>query len=116
MLQPYAYISFSLVADPQLNSSATGDSPFTVTSLLIFFFKSLLIDLGETVVCLLHTVHRNSADFLAKECHLLSSCTRIKSLATVVPDPQHTLKGHQDRDQEWGTLCSAKTDRIGLQD
>ena len=105
MLQPYAYISFSLVADPQLNSSATGNSPLTVTSLLIFSFKSLL-----------HTEHRTSADFLTKECHLPSSCTRIKSLATEVPDLQHTLKGHRDIDQDWGNLCSAKIDRIGLQD
>ena len=113
MLQPYAYISFPLVADLQLNSSATGNSPFTVTSLRIFSFKSLLIDLGETVLSLLHTMHRNSADFLAKEYHLLSSCIRIKSLATVVPDLQHTLKGHQEQrpGMRYSVFCENRQNR-----
>ena len=41
-----------------------------------------------------------------KNDHLPSASTRMKSLATAVTDLQHTQKGVQGNDQEWGTLCS----------
>ena len=43
-----------------------------------------------------------------KNCCLPSASTRMKPLATAVADPQHTPKGVQGRDQNWGTLCSGK--------
>ena len=50
-----------------------------------------------------------------KKCHWPSSSTRIESLATAVADLQHVLKGVQGGDLEWGSLCSGKTGRTGLQ-
>lgn len=37
-----------------------------------------------------------------EECRSPPGSTRMKSLATKVADLQYTLKGVQDRDQEWG--------------
>ena len=50
-----------------------------------------------------------------KNCHLPPASTRTLSLATAVADLQHTFKGVQSGDHEWGTLCSGKTGRKGLQ-
>ena len=51
----------------------------------------------------------------SKECCSPLGSTKIESVAMAVADFQHTLKGVQGRDQEWGILCSGKTGRIGLQ-
>ena len=39
----------------------------------------------------------------------------LESWATAAADPQHSLKRAQGNDQKWGTLCSEKTGRTGLQ-
>ena len=51
----------------------------------------------------------------SKECFSPLGSTKIESVATAVADFQHSLKGVQGRDQEWGILCSGKTGRRGLQ-
>lgn len=48
------------------------------------------------------------------EWHLPPASTRIKSWTTAAADSQHLLKGAQDGDWEWGTLCSGKIGRKGL--
>ena len=50
-----------------------------------------------------------------RDWHLPSASTWVESWATAAADPPHPLKGAQDGDQEWGTLCSGKTGRTGLQ-
>ena len=50
-------------------------------------------------------------------CHwdLPSTSTKIKSCAGTAADFQHSLQGFQGGEQKWGTLCSEKPSRTGLQ-
>ena len=50
-----------------------------------------------------------------RDWYLSPASTGLESWATATADPQHPLKGAQGGDQEWGTLCSGKTGRAGLQ-
>ena len=63
---------------------------------------------GEIILC-------SQKLLWAGDWHLASASTWTDSWATATTDPQHPLKGAQGGDQEWGTLCSGKTGRTGLQ-
>ena len=49
-------------------------------------------------------IYDRERDLRTKNCHLPCGSIRIRSLATVLDDLQHTLKGVQARDQEGGIL------------